>query len=218
MITIEDPVEYHARNITQIEISTAKGQTFGETLRNVLRQDPDVVMIGEIRDEETAQAVCRAAHTGHLVFSTVHASDSIAAVLRLLELGTEPALLAETLSLVVAQRLVRRLCFECKEEYEPAADELIQAGLPEEGIEALYREGANPKCKVCRGVGYHGQVGVFEVLPLTEEVRGHLLQKPTPTSLRLEARNYGLLTLREEGLRLVARGVTSLAELNRVVG
>ncbi len=218
VITIEDPVEYRVENVTQIEISTAKGQTFGETLRNVLRQDPDVVMIGEIRDEETAQAVCQAAHTGHLVFSTVHATDSIAAVLRLLELGTEPALVAETLSLVLAQRLVRRLCPECKEEYEPTTDELVKAGLPEEGVSSLSREGANPKCKTCRGVGYHGQVGVFEVLPLTEEVRAHLLQKPTPTSLRLEARNHGLLTLREEGLRLVARGITSVEELNRVVG
>ena len=129
MITIEDPVEYRAESITQIEIRASEGQTFVETLRNVLRQDPDVVMIGEIRDGETAEAVCQAAHTGHLVLSTVHANDGIAAVLRMLELGADPALLAESLSLVLAQRLVRRLCPECKEEYEPTSQELAQRGL-----------------------------------------------------------------------------------------
>lgn len=218
VITIEDPVEYRTESVTQIEIRTSAGQTFVETLRNVLRQDPDVVMIGEIRDGETAEAACQAAHTGHLVFSTVHANDSIAAVLRMLELGTDPPLLAETLSLVLAQRLVRRLCPECKEEYTPKAEELEIAGLPAEGVSKLFRPGTNPKCRICQGAGYYGQVGVFEVLPLNEEIRAHIEQKPTPTSLRVLARNHGLLTLHEEGLRLVARGVTSLEELTRVVG
>lgn len=218
VITIEDPVEYRTESVTQIEIRTSEGQTFVETLRNVLRQDPDVVMIGEIRDGETVEAACQAAHTGHLVFSTVHANDSIAAVLRMLELGADPSLFGETLSLVLAQRLVRRLCPECKEEYQPRPEELEKAGLPADGISELYRESTHIKCRVCQGVGFYGQVGVFEVLPLVEEIRNHIEQKPTSTSLRLMARNHGLLTLREEGLRLVARGITSLEELSRVVG
>ncbi len=218
VITIEDPVEYQTEGITQIGIRTSEGQTFGETLRNVLRQDPDVVMIGEIRDGETANVVCEAAHTGHLVFSTVHAVDSIAAVLRLLELGAEPSMFSDALSLMLAQRLVRRLCSECKEEYEPTQKELLNAGLPSEDISVLYCEGTNADCRLCKGTGYYGQVGVFESLPLTEEIRNHLTQNPSPTSLRLAARNNGFLTLKEEGLRLVARGVTSLEELTRAVG
>ncbi|MCA9071221.1 MAG: Flp pilus assembly complex ATPase component TadA, partial [Planctomycetaceae bacterium] len=204
--------------VTQIEIQTSQGQTFVETLRSVLRQDPDVVLIGEIRDGETAEAACQAAHTGHLVFSTLHANDSIAAVLRMLELGTDPSLLGETLSLVLAQRLVRRLCPECKEEYQPKPKELENSGLPAEEGTVLFREGTNDKCQICQGTGYFGQVGVFEVLPLDDAIRAHIEQKPTSTSLRLLARNHGLLTLQEEGLRLVARGITSMDELKRVVG
>ena len=218
VITIEEPIEYQLESVTQIEIRSSAGQSFAEALKNVLRQDPDVVMVGEIRDADTAQAVCQAAHTGHLVFSTVHAQDSIGAVSRMLDLGADPPLLAEILSLVLAQRLVRRLCPKCKIEYEPKPEEIAGTGLPEEGVTAFYRKGDDENCRACQGTGYTGQVGVFEVLPLTEEIRQLIENKPAPTSLRLAARNHGLLTLREEGLRLVARGVTSLEELNRVLG
>ena len=218
VITIEDPVEYRVDSITQIEIKTSQGQTFAETLRNVLRQDPDVLLIGEIRDSETAQTACQAVMAGHIVLSTLHAGDSIAALLRMLELGVEPPVLASSLELVLAQRLVRRLCPECKEEFQPAAEDLAQLGLPEEEVKVLCRQGIRPKCPTCRGLGYFGQVGVFEVLSMTDELRTILLENPTHTALRLAARNQGLLMLREEGLRLVARGITSLEELNRVVG
>lgn len=218
VITIEDPVEYREPSMTQIEIRTSEGQTFFETLRNVLRQDPDLVMIGEIRDGETAQSACQAALAGHVVLTTLHANDTIAAVLRMLELGTEPSLLAGSLELVLSQRLVRRLCGECKKEYQPTKDDLAKMGLSPEDVSALCREGKNPKCPKCRGLGYYGQVGVFEMLAMSDELRAVILDNPTPTSLRLAARNQGLLTLREEGLRLVARGVTSVEELTRVVG
>ncbi len=218
VITIEDPVEYRVASITQIEIQTSQGQSFAQTLRNVLRQDPDVLLIGEIRDGETAEAAGQAALAGHLVLSTLHAGDSIAAVLRILELGVEPSLLAGCLEMVIAQRLVRRLCPDCKEEFQPSADDLERIGLPAEEIDGLYRQGTLPNCPACRGLGYYGQVGVFEVLLMSDELRSIILENPTPTALRLAARNQGLLTLREEGLRLVARGITSLEELNRVVG
>ncbi len=218
VITIEDPVEYRLESVTQIEIRTAEGQTFFETLRNVLRQDPDVVMIGEIRDGETAQAACQAALAGHVVLTTFHATDTIAALLRMLELGTDPALLTGSLELVIAQRLIRRLCTECKTEYKPRPEELARMGLPAEEVSVLYQDGKNLKCPQCRGLGYSGQAGVFEVLAMTDDIRQVILDNPTPTALRLAARNQGLLTLREEGLRLVARGITSLEELIRVVG
>jgi type II secretory ATPase GspE/PulE/Tfp pilus assembly ATPase PilB-like protein len=218
VITIEDPVEYRLDSVTQIEIKTSEGQTFFETLRNVLRQDPDVVMIGEIRDGETASAACQAALAGHMVLSTLHASDTIAALLMMLELGTEPSLLTGSLEMILAERLVRRLCTECKQEYKPTKDDLAKLGLPPDDLRTLYREGKDPKCPQCRGRGYVGQVGVFEMLLVTDELRKVILDNPTPTSLRLAARNQGLLTLREEGLRLVARGITSIEELTRVVG
>ncbi len=177
VIAIEDPVEYRMESITQIEIRTSRRPNFCGSPRNVLRQDPDVLMVGEIRDGETAQVVCQAAHTGHFVFSTLHANDSIAALLRMLELGAEPSLLADTLSLVLAQRLVRRLCPKCREEFQPKPEELVQAGLPAEGVNVLYRAGTGAKtkkCPACRGTGYYGQVGVFEVLAMTEELRDSL--------------------------------------------
>ena len=219
IITIEDPVEYQMENITQIEVNTKSGQTFGSSLRSILRQDPDVIMVGEIRDDETAQIACQAANTGHNVFSTVHANDSITALFRLLDLGIEPFLFASSISGILAQRLARRLCPKCKEAYKPKAEFLKQANLPVDRIEKFYRPPRKPKeeCTACGGLGYRGRVGVFEFLEINDRLRDMIREKAPLSQLKSEARKNGMLYMQEEGLRLVVKGVTSIEELMRVV-
>jgi general secretion pathway protein E len=195
------------------------GQTFGSSLRSILRQDPDVIMVGEIRDEETAQIACRAANTGHNLLSTVHANDSITALFRLLDLGIEPFLFASSISGILAQRLARRLCPKCKEAYKPKAEFLKQANLPVDRIEKFYRPPGKPKkeCTACGGLGYRGRVGVFEFLEINDRLRDMIREKAPLSQLKSEARKNGMLYLQEEGLRLVVKGVTSIEELMRVV-
>jgi type II secretory ATPase GspE/PulE/Tfp pilus assembly ATPase PilB-like protein len=219
IITIEDPVEYKMDNVTQIEINTKAGQTFAGSLRSVLRQDPDVVMIGEIRDGETAKIACQAANTGHMVFSTVHANDTITALSRLIDLGVEPFLLADSLSAILGQRLVRKLCNDCKEAYKPSIDELQRAGLPADKVEKFYRPPKNPvaTCPTCNGLGYIGRIGVFELFVLTDRIRDMIRENQGMTAVKAEARKNGMLYMKEEGLRLVVKGITSLDELLRVV-
>lgn len=218
IITIEDPIEYKMDNVTQIEINTKAGQTFGGSLRSVLRQDPDVVMIGEIRDPETAAIACQAANTGHMVFSTVHSNDAITALYRLIDLGVEPYMLASSLSAVLAQRLARRLCPQCREAYKPDPDFLKKSGLPPEKVKELYRPPTNPvkNCSTCGGLGYQGRVGVFEFLQLNDRMRDMLRDGASASAITAEARKSGMLYMKEEGLRLVVRGTTSVDELMRV--
>lgn len=220
IITIEDPVEYKMDNVTQIEINTKAGQTFASSLRSVLRQDPDVVMIGEIRDGETANIACQAANTGHMVFSTVHANDSITALYRMIDLGVDVSMLSSSLSAILAQRLARRLCPDCKESYVPKPEFLKKANLPAEKIEKLYRppkQGENAACPNCGGMGYRGRVGVFELLVITDRMRDLIREKAALSALKAEARKGGMLYMSEEGLRLVVKGITSIDELLRVV-
>lgn len=219
IITIEDPVEYKMDGVTQIEINTKSGQTFAGSLRSVLRQDPDVVMIGEIRDEETAKICCQAASTGHMVFSTVHANDTITALYRLLDLNVEPFMLASSVSAILGQRLARRLCPHCREAYKPNPDLLKKAGLPAEKVKQFYRPPKNRKevCTHCGGLGFRGRIGVFELLMINERIRDMVREKAAMSTIRAEARKNGMLYMREEGLRLVVRGVTSVDELMRVV-
>lgn len=220
IITIEDPVEYKMANVTQIEINTKAGQTFASSLRSVLRQDPDVVMIGEIRDGETANIACQAANTGHMVFSTVHANDAITALYRMLDLGVDVSMLSSSLSAILAQRLARRLCPDCKESYVPKPEFLKKANLPAEKIDKLYRppkEGENAACPTCGGMGYRGRVGVFELLVITDRMRDLIREKAALSALKAEARKGGMLYMQEEGLRLVVKGITSIDELLRVV-
>jgi type II secretory ATPase GspE/PulE/Tfp pilus assembly ATPase PilB-like protein len=219
IITIEDPVEYQMGNVTQIEINTKAGQTFAGSLRSVLRQDPDIVMIGEIRDSETAKIACQAATTGHMVFSTIHANDTTTAMFRLMDLGVEPFLLSSSLSAILGQRLVRKLCDECKEGYKPSPDLLQKTGLPAEKVDQFYRP---PKqfggtCPSCGGLGYLGRTGVFELLMVNDRIRDLIRENPNMTQIRAEARKAGMLYLREEGLRLLVKGITSIDELLRVV-
>lgn len=220
IITIEDPVEYKMESINQIEINTKAGQTFGGSLRSVLRQDPDVVMIGEIRDEETAKVCCQAANTGHMVFSTVHANDSITALFRLIDLGVEPFMLSSSISAILAQRLGRKLCPHCKQSYKPNPEFLKQAGLPADKVKELFRAKENKGsggCTHCSGLGYRGRIGIFELLVINERMREMIREKEALTAIRAEARKAGMLTMMEEGVRLVVRGVTSVDEIVRVV-
>jgi len=219
IITVEDPVEYKMENVTQIEINTKAGQTFATALRSILRQDPDVVMIGEMRDGETAKIACQAANTGHMVFSTVHANDSITALSRLIDLGVEPFLLADSISAILAQRLVRKLCTDCKEAYKPSIDEIQKAGLPPEKVDKFYRPPKNPEgtCPTCNGLGFLGRIGVYELFVITDRVRDMVREKQSMTTVKAEARKGGMLYMKEEGLRLVVKGTTSLDELLRVV-
>ncbi len=219
VITIEDPVEYRMDNVNQIEINSRAGNSFATSLRSVLRQDPDVVMIGEIRDAETANIACQAANTGHMVFSTVHANDTITALYRIIDLEVEPFMLASSLSGILAQRLVRRLCSQCKEAYKPKPEFLRKANLPAERISKFYRPPKEPEteCAACGGLGYRGRIGVFELLPINERMREMIRDQSAMTAIRAEARKNGMLYMKEEGLRLVVRGVTSVDELLRVV-
>ncbi|MCA9040051.1 MAG: type II/IV secretion system protein, partial [Planctomycetaceae bacterium] len=221
IITVEDPIEYKIDNVNQIEINTKSGQTFANSLRSILRQDPDIVMIGEIRDSETGVIACQAANTGHMVFSTVHANDSITALYRMVELGVEPFMIANSISGVLSQRLLRRLCPDCKKPYKPKPDLLKKAGLPPEKIGVFYHpptpQSDEEICPRCGGLGYYGRIGVFEFLPVNDRIRDLLKSKAGMSQIKAEARKNGMLLMREEGLRLVVKGVTSMEELMRVV-
>ncbi|WP_373649739.1 GspE/PulE family protein [Schlesneria sp. DSM 10557] len=219
IITVEDPVEYRMPNVTQIEINSKAGQTFATALRSILRQDPDVVMIGEIRDGETAKISCQAANTGHMVFSTIHANDTIAALFRLIDLEVEPFLLASSISAILGQRLVRKLCQDCKEAYKPSADLLQKIGLPADKVDKFFRPPTRSQgtCPSCNGLGYVGRVGVFELLVINDRLRDLIRESPNMSAIKAEARKNGMLYMKEEGLRLVVKGTTSIEELQRVV-
>jgi type II secretory ATPase GspE/PulE/Tfp pilus assembly ATPase PilB-like protein len=219
IITVEDPVEYHLDNVTQIEINTKGGQTFAGSLRSILRQDPDVIMIGEVRDQETATIACQAATTGHMVFSTVHANDTITAVFRLLDLGVEPFMLSSAISAILGQRLVRLLCETCKEPYKPKPEFLKKAGLPADKVDVFYRPPKEPEqvCPTCGGTGYMGRTGIFELLVINDEMREMIRANPSANAIKAEARKLGMIYLQEDGLRQVIQGRTSIEELLRVV-
>jgi len=219
IITVEDPIEYHMDNITQMEVNTKAGQTFATSLRSILRQDPDVIMIGEIRDQETASIACQAANTGHMVFSTVHSNDAVLALFRLLDLGVEPFMIASALTGVLGQRLVRLLCETCKEPYKPKPEFLKKANLPVEKVDVFYRRPENPEqvCQQCGGTGYFGRTGIYELLILTEPMRDMIRENPSQNKIKAEARKNGMIYLQEDGLRQVIQGRTSIEELLRVV-
>ena len=219
IITIEDPVEYRLPNVNHIEINTKAGQSFAGTLRSVLRQDPDVLLVGEIRDGETATVACQAANTGHLVLSTVHANDSVAALYRLCDLDVAPYMVADSVVAIVAQRLVRKLCPKCREKYEPGWDVLRKLNVPADRLNQLYRPGPETAgCADCRGSGYRGRIGVFELLVMEASVREAFEREKTPAAVRAAARKSGMLTLQENALRLALRGSTSLDEIKHNVG
>ena len=213
IVTIEDPVEYQLENINQTSVNIKAGITFPSTLRSVLRQDPDVILVGEIRDNETAEIAMQAAMTGHLVFSTLHTADAVAVIFRLLDLGVEPYLISTALTSMLSQRLLRVLCNNCKAPYRPQADFLEKAGLPADKVEVLYKAVG---CERCQGTGFYGRTGVFELLVINDEFRDIIRSSPSVTEMYRAAKKTGMRTLEEDGLLKVARGITSVKELLRV--
>ncbi|NPB06017.1 MAG: type II secretion system ATPase GspE [Aquificae bacterium] len=214
IITIEDPVEYQIKGISQMQVNPKVGLTFARGLRAILRQDPDVIMVGEIRDPETAQVAVQAALTGHLVLSTLHTNDAPSAVTRLKDMGVEPFLIASSLEGVIAQRLVRRICEHCKEPYEPTKEELKELGLPE-GRYTFYR---GRGCEHCLGTGYRGRIGIFEVLELDEELKKFINETQDAVKIREFARKKkGFKTMLEDGIEKIKKGITTSSEVLSVV-
>jgi len=217
VVTIEDPIEYHLENVNQHSVNEKAGITFAGLLRTALRQDPDVLMVGEMRDKETVEIAMQAAMTGHFVYTTTHANDTISALLRLSNFGVAPYLLASSLTCILAQRLVRKVCTSCKRARRPTRAELeqfVKAGFDAQRIKAVY-EGAGG-CRRCGGTGYKGRIGVFELLQVTDEIRTLMQQSPAITELRKAARRAGLVSLRQDALRKAAKGITTMEEALRV--
>lgn len=212
VVTIEDPVEIQLDGVTQIPVNDAQGNTFAALLRSVLRQDPDAILVGEVRDPETARTALQAAITGHLVFSTVHAKESLGSVFRLLDLGVEPYLVASGLQLVLAQRLVRQLCTSCKAATKPSPEQLAKMGKAGEGCEKIYLPRGCPRCV---GTGYSGRRGVFELLKVNEAMREVILKNPGIAEMQKTLEGTPFVKLAESGYLLVAQGFTSLDEIER---
>ena len=213
IITIEDPVEYNLRGINQIQVKPAIGLTFANGLRSIVRQDPDIIMVGEIRDPETAEIAIQSALTGHLVFSTVHTNDAAGGITRLLDMGVENYLLASSIMGILAQRLVRVNCQSCKRGEQASPELLQEAGLPATEPFMAY-EGAG--CEACDQTGYRGRIGIFELLPVDEDIRVPILEKTSSNIIKQQAVSKGMVTLRADGLEKVRAGLTSIAEVLRV--
>ena len=213
IITIEDPIEYRLDNISQTAVNNAADLTFAKILRSVLRQDPDVILVGEIRDRETAEIAMQAALTGHFVFTTLHANDTATTVTRLLDIGIEATLIQSAVTAVLAQRLVRKLCDTCKQPYTPAPELLQRFGIPVEKGQVFYREKG---CKDCHGTGYRGRTGVYELMVVDNTIRNLLVGRPSIQAIKAAARQAGMRTLQQSALYKVVAGVTSLEEIVRV--
>jgi type IV pilus assembly protein PilB len=218
VLTIEDPVEYELAGITQVGVNNKAGMTFAKGLRAMLRQDPDIVMVGEMRDQETAMIAIEAALTGHLVFSTLHTNDAPGAVARLMDMGVEPFLIASATVGVMAQRLLRRVCDKCKHPYEPPRDAIKRLGMNLEEIEksrVTFFRGRG--CEVCKGSGYKGRVGCYELMPVTDKVRELILAHASAYAIREAAVEAGMKTLKEDAMEKILLGITTLEESLRVI-
>jgi type IV pilus assembly protein PilB len=218
IITVEDPVEYRLQGVNQVQINTKAGLTFATALRSILRSDPDVVMVGEIRDGETAKISIEAALTGHLVLSTLHTNDAPQALTRLNEMGVEPFLTGAAVSAVLAQRLARKLCSHCCEMYTPSVDDLLKARVSTDVAAAsdgmvFYRKKGCPRCNQ---TGYKGRIGVFQLLTMSEQLESLAVTKATREDIERAAIGEGMRTLWDDGLAKVAAGLTSIEELARV--
>jgi len=214
VITIEDPIEYQLEGISQIQVASKKGMNFATSLRHVLRQDPDVIMVGEVRDIETARMAIQSSLTGHLVFSTLHTNDSAGAVTRLLDLGVEPYLVSSSLIAIVAQRLVRKVCPDCRKVAEPAPHELRELGLGESESSGKFFVGTG--CDRCFQTGYRGRTGVYELMLINKEIQELIYKRETAGTIKKVALDAGLRTLRMDGARKVLAGITTVSEVLRV--
>ncbi|MDA7994367.1 MAG: GspE/PulE family protein, partial [Pirellulales bacterium] len=213
IVTIEDPIEYRLDNISQTAVNVAAELTFANILRSTLRQDPDVILVGEIRDKETAEIAMQAALTGHFVFSTLHANDSATTITRLLDIGIDTTLIQSSVSAVLAQRLLRVLCKRCKEAYTPPTEFLQKLGLPPGKQVSLYKEVG---CTSCLDTGYRGRTGIHELLVFDSNIRDLLVGRPSIQEIRQAGRKSGMKTLKQSGIRKVVAGITSLNEVMRV--
>jgi type IV pilus assembly protein PilB len=217
IITVEDPVEYRLPGVNQVQVNPKAGLTFASALRSILRADPDIVLIGEIRDKETATIAIEAALTGHLVLSSLHTNDAPSAISRLIEMDVETFLVASAIDCVIAQRLGRKLCERCKVAYAPEHAELQAAGFPEwlwGEITQIYKAVG---CPACSNTGYRGRIGLYEVMPMTEEIERLTVERASAESIKHVAVEQGMITLRDDGLEKVRMGITSLEEVARVV-
>ncbi len=210
VVTIEDPVEYHVDNVTQVQMNASVGLTFANAIKTFLRQDPDIILVGEVRDNETAESAVQASLTGHLVLSTLHTNDSPTAIARLIEMDVEPFLISSSLLIVIGQRLVRRICPECAKTVP--ADRLITKIFNDAGINITeYTKGSG--CENCFNTGYRGRIGVFEMLEITDDIRHLINRRASAFEIRAEARKKGFKTMLEYGAELVMRGVTTPEEV-----
>lgn len=220
IITLENPIEYRMDGIQQTPINPEKDMTFASGLRAILRQDPDVVMVGEIRDLETAEIASQAALTGHLVFSTLHTNDAAGAIPRLINMGLKPFTLGPSLTGVIGQRLVRRLCADCRQEYKPDEDIIkklkkdLGKAYPKAGVKKLYKPGN--KCKKCGDIGYKGRIGIYEVIEVTKGIKELINQRASTQEIFNQAEEDGMISMRQDGLLKVIDGVTSMKEVDRV--
>ena len=216
VITLEDPIEYELEGVNQVAINEKVGLTFAYCLRSVLRQDPDVILVGEMRDQETAEIAHQASITGHLVFSTLHTTDAVSTLTRLKNIGIQPYLIASSLNGVVAQRLVRKICHSCKESYIPTDEELLKVGI-------RVKKGERPKlykgngCKECSKTGYHGRVGIFEVLIVNSKIKEMIASDESEETIRKAAIASGMLSMYDDGIAKVKEGITTPEELQRVI-
>jgi type IV pilus assembly protein PilB len=231
IITIEDPIEYHLPGITQTQTNDEKGYTFAEGLRSALRQDPDVVMVGEIRDSETAEIAVQSALTGHIVFSTLHTNNAAGVIPRLIDLKVNPKILVSALSLSIAQRLVRKLCAFCKAEKNPTEEEaktikLVMDSIKEEGKslsnynidpEAAFKIFTPVGCEKCNKTGYNGRMGIFEAIKTDEDIEKIIPENPSEREIKKTARSQGILSMRQDGIVKILNGITSLEEVTSVV-
>jgi len=215
MLTIEDPIEYRFIDVNQTQVNTKAGITFASGLRAIMRHDPDIIMVGEIRDKDTATTAVQAALTGHLVLSSIHANDAVSVLFRLLDLGVEPYLVSSTLVGVVAQRMIRRLCTHCRAPYKPSVEEQIAYEEEMKQLPATFYGGAG--CNLCANTGYRGRTGLFELLIMSEGIRRMLLSNASAGDIRTQALKEGMTTMKRDGMMKVKEGITSVSEVLRSV-
>ena len=217
IVTVEDPVEYRLPGVNQIQVNPKAGLTFASALRSILRADPDIILIGEIRDRETAMIAVESALTGHLVLSSLHTNDAPSAITRLIEMQVETFLVGSAIDCVVAQRLARKLCEKCKQAYAPEERELIEAGFAESRVPDLGLFFRPSGCQSCSNTGYRGRIGLYEVMPMTEEIERLTVERASSETVKRVAIEQGMYTLRDDGLHKAASGMTSIEEIARVV-
>ncbi|MFC1917965.1 GspE/PulE family protein [Chloroflexota bacterium] len=215
IMTIEDPIEYRFENISQSQVSAAAGITFAGGLRAILRQDPDIILVGEIRDKDTATTAVQSAITGHLVLSSIHANDAVGVLLRLIDLGVEPSLIAATLVGTVAQRMVRRICLDCRAPYQPSVTELAAYSEEVKEKTAIFTQGTG--CNLCAGTGYRGRTALFELLLMSEDIRKMVLNHANASDIKAQALREQMVTMKHDGMVKVKEGMTSISEVLRNV-